>query len=112
MIIHGDALMVLRGMESESVNCVITSPPYWGLRDYGVEGQLGLEKTYQEYLDKLLAIFDAEARRRLAGDQRPAGARHARRQIIGEFGAGRLALPFGVEQRNLEARRIRRAAAE
>lgn len=42
-IIHGDALDVLRALPAESVHCVVTSPPYWGLRDYGVDGQLGLE---------------------------------------------------------------------
>ena len=44
-IILGDALTVLKDWPDESVQCVITSPPYWGLRDYGVAGQLGLEKT-------------------------------------------------------------------
>ena len=44
-LICGDSLEVLRTLPSESVQCCITSPPYWGLRDYGVEGQLGLEPT-------------------------------------------------------------------
>ncbi|GAI73341.1 unnamed protein product, partial [marine sediment metagenome] len=44
-LICGDALEVLKKIPSESVNCCICSPPYWNLRDYGVEGQLGLEKT-------------------------------------------------------------------
>ena len=57
MIVTGDALTVLRSMPSESVHCVVTSPPYWGLRDYGVEGQLGLERTPAEYVDKVAAIF-------------------------------------------------------
>lgn len=57
-IIHGDAIAILKTLESESVDCVITSPPYWGLRDYGVEGQLGLEPHFNEYIDKLIAIFD------------------------------------------------------
>ena len=48
-IIHGDALVVLRSLPDESVQCCVTSPPYWGLRDYGVAGQLGLEKTPEEY---------------------------------------------------------------
>jgi hypothetical protein len=42
---QGDCLQVLKTMADESVHCVVTSPPYWGLRDYGVAGQLGLEKT-------------------------------------------------------------------
>lgn len=61
-IITGDALAVLQGMDSESVDCLMTSPPYWALRDYGVDGQLGLEEHPQLYLDKLWAIFD-EAKR-------------------------------------------------
>ena len=42
-IICADVLEGLRGLEDESVHCCVTSPPYWGLRDYGVPGQLGLE---------------------------------------------------------------------
>lgn len=66
-IINGEALSVLKKMEDESVNCVITSPPYWGLRDYGVKGQLGLEKTFKEYINKLCDIFD-EVKRVLKKD--------------------------------------------
>jgi site-specific DNA-methyltransferase (adenine-specific) len=57
-ILQGDCLEVLKGMDSESIDMCITSPPYWGLRDYGAPGQLGLEPTYQEYIEKLLAIFE------------------------------------------------------
>ena len=53
----GDSLEVLKTFESESIDTIITSPPYWGLRDYGVEGQLGLEKTPEEYVAKLVEIF-------------------------------------------------------
>jgi len=53
-----DALKGLKQLDSESVDCVMTSPPYWALRDYGVEGQLGLEPTFQEYIKKLCDIFD------------------------------------------------------
>lgn len=56
-IICGDVLEVLKTMPDECVHCVVTSPPYWSLRDYGVEGQLGLEKTPKEYVMKLVAIF-------------------------------------------------------
>jgi len=66
-IICGNNLDVLKTFPSESINCCITSPPYWALRDYGVEGQLGLESTFQEYLDKLIAIFD-EVKRVLRKD--------------------------------------------
>ncbi len=52
-----DCLEFMRQMPSGSVHCVVTSPPYWGLRDYGVEGQLGLEQTPEEYLDKRTPEF-------------------------------------------------------
>jgi DNA modification methylase len=45
MIYQGDSLTVLKGLPSESVDCCITSPPYYGLIDYGMEGQIGLEAT-------------------------------------------------------------------
>jgi site-specific DNA-methyltransferase (adenine-specific) len=48
-------------------NCCISSPPYWALRDYGVEGQLGLEPTFEEYIDKLCTIYD-EVKRVLRDD--------------------------------------------
>ena len=56
-ILQGDCLKVLSTLEDESVDCVITSPPYWGLRDYGVDGQLGLEETPEEYVSKLVSVF-------------------------------------------------------
>lgn len=54
---HGEAAAVLREMPAASVDCVVTSPPYFGLRDYGERGQLGMESTPQEYVDRLVAIF-------------------------------------------------------
>jgi DNA modification methylase len=57
-IYNGNALDVLKTFPDESVDMVITSPPYWALRDYGAEGQLGLETTFQEYINKLCDIFD------------------------------------------------------
>lgn len=66
-IIHGDALEKLRELPAESAQCCVTSPPYWGLRDYGVAGQLGLEETPAEYVDKLVAVF-SEVRRVLKND--------------------------------------------
>jgi len=53
-----DALEGLKTLQDNSIDCVVTSPPYWALRDYGVEGQLGLEPTFQEYITKLCDIFD------------------------------------------------------
>lgn len=66
-IINGDSLAVLKTLPSESVNCCVTSPPYWALRDYGVEGQLGLEPSFHEYINKLCNIFD-EVKRVLRND--------------------------------------------
>lgn len=57
-IVQGDCLELMRELPDGSVDCVITSPPYWGLRDYGVNGQLGLESTHKEYITKLCNIFD------------------------------------------------------
>lgn len=67
MLLHGDVLDMLKTLDSESVHCCVTSPPYWGLRDYGVEGQLGLEKTPQEYIAKMVEVF-REVRRVLRKD--------------------------------------------
>ena len=66
-VIHSDCLDVMKEMPDESVNCCVTSPPYWGLRDYGVDGQLGLEKTPGEYVEKMVVIF-RELKRILRGD--------------------------------------------
>ena len=66
-IINGDSLEVIKTLPDGSVNCCVTSPPYWGLRDYGVEGQLGLEKTPEEYVGKMVAVF-GEVRRVLRDD--------------------------------------------
>jgi DNA modification methylase len=63
-IYHGDCLEVMRQWPPECVDMCVTSPPYWGLRDYGIEGQLGLEKTPEEYIEKLVEIF-REVRRAL-----------------------------------------------
>src|SRR3990167_11287029 len=53
-----DALNGLKQLDSESIDMVMTSPPYWALRDYGVASQLGLEPTFEEYIKKLCDIFD------------------------------------------------------
>ncbi len=59
---HGDAANILASLEAASVDCIVTSPPYYGQRDYGVSGQLGLEDHPQEYINRLVAVF-REARR-------------------------------------------------
>lgn len=56
-ILVGDATEHLRRMPAQSVHCVMTSPPYFRLRDYGVPGQVGLEETGEEYIEKLVSIF-------------------------------------------------------
>jgi len=66
-IICGDCLEVMREWPDQSVNCCVTSPPYWGLRDYGVDGQLGLESTPEEFVSKMVEVF-REVRRVLRDD--------------------------------------------
>ena len=67
MIYCGDALKVLKSLPDRSVNCCVTSPPYWGLRDYGMDGQIGLEQSIHEHIDKLVEVF-REVRRVLRDD--------------------------------------------
>jgi DNA modification methylase len=64
---NGDCREVLKTLADQSVNCVVTSPPYYGLRDYGVEHQIGLEQTPDEYVAQMVAVF-REARRVLRDD--------------------------------------------
>ncbi len=66
-VIEGDALEVLKTLEGGSVQCAITSPPYWRLRDYGFASQLGMEETLSEYLERLVETF-REVRRVLRPD--------------------------------------------
>lgn len=66
-VAQGDALEVLAGMPPESVQTACTSPPYYALRDYGVEGQIGLERTPQAYVARLVEVF-REVRRVLRTD--------------------------------------------
>lgn len=66
-ILKGDCLQVLRTLPDCSVHCCVSSPPYWRQRDYGMPGQLGLEQTPEEYIEKFTAIF-REVRRALRDD--------------------------------------------
>jgi len=66
-ILHGDSLTQLARIPSGVFNMCVTSPPYWGLRDYGKDGQIGLEKTPEEYVGKLVTVF-REVRRTLRDD--------------------------------------------
>ena len=66
-ILVGDVRTRLAALEDGSVRCVVTSPPYWGLRDYGRDGQIGLEQTPEEYVAQMVEVF-GEVRRVLADD--------------------------------------------
>jgi DNA modification methylase len=66
-LLHGDCLDVLPTLPANSVDCCVTSPPYWGLRDYGCAGQLGIEKTPEEYVANMVAVF-REVKRVLRDD--------------------------------------------
>jgi site-specific DNA-methyltransferase (adenine-specific)/site-specific DNA-methyltransferase (cytosine-N4-specific) len=66
-IIVGDALTELAKLPDNYVQCCVTSPPYWGLRDYGIEGQIGAEMSLDEYIKKLVSVFQ-QVRRVLADD--------------------------------------------
>lgn len=64
---HMDCLEGLKLLEDNSINTCVTSPPYYGLRDYGVDGQIGLEETFEEYINHLVEIF-REVKRVLKDD--------------------------------------------
>mgnify|MGYP007071568294 CR=1 FL=1 len=66
-ILRGDCREVLRSLPDESVHCVVTSPPYWGLRDYGVDGQIGLEPTFEKFIVEMTDVF-RDVRRVLRSD--------------------------------------------
>ena len=67
LILEGDAAEKLKVIDAESVHTCVTSPPYFGLRDYGTSGQIGLEQTPEEYVEKLVMVF-REVRRTLRDD--------------------------------------------
>ena len=66
-IINRDALCALRELPAESVHCCVTSPPYYALRDYGLDMQIGREDTPEQYIDRLVEVF-RELRRVLKDD--------------------------------------------
>lgn len=112
----GDCLQTLRAMPDCSVHCVVTSPPYFGLRDYGVDGQIGLEPTPEEFVQALVEVF-REVRRVLRNDGTlwlnlgdsycTTSTYNAPRKSGGEYGrvAGsrqpRAAAPAGIKAKNL-----------
>ena len=57
-ILHGSCIDKIKELEDNSIDCVVSSPPYFGLRDYGVDGQFGLEKTYQDYIANTVKVFE------------------------------------------------------
>ena len=66
-ILVGDARRILHDMPEGHFDCAVTSPPYWGLRDYGIEGQIGAERTVDEYIADLVLLF-REVKRTLTND--------------------------------------------
>ena len=66
-ILQGDVIERLQDIEDNTIQCVVTSPPYWGLRDYGEDAQLGLEEPPEEYVDNMVKVF-REVRRTLKDD--------------------------------------------
>jgi site-specific DNA-methyltransferase (cytosine-N4-specific) len=66
-LIRGDASLVLAEMPDQCIQTVVTSPPYWSLRDYGIPGQVGLEKSVYDFIDTLAGLFD-QVRRVLRDD--------------------------------------------
>lgn len=66
-IINDDASKGLLGISDESIHCCVTSPPYYGLRDYGDDRQIGLESTPEEYIERLVSVF-REVKRVLRDD--------------------------------------------
>jgi hypothetical protein len=66
-IIPGDCIEGMRTLPDASVHCCVTSPPYWGLRDYGHDGQIGLEDTPEAYVARMVEVF-REVRRVLRDD--------------------------------------------
>ncbi|HEY0032808.1 MAG TPA: DNA methyltransferase, partial [Devosia sp.] len=66
-LLVGDCIESMRDMPDQSVNCCVTSPPYFGLRDYGMDGQIGLEQRAPEYVRNLVSVF-SEVHRVLRDD--------------------------------------------
>lgn len=114
-IINADVLDGLRQLEDESVHCVVTSPPYWGLRDYDVDGQIGLEESPQAFVSRLVEVF-REVRRVLrkdgtcwlnlgdsyAGGGRGDGSITAKQKTnIGSLGFGPQKAPAGFKPKDL-----------
>ena len=57
-VLHGDSTEMLKNLPDNSVHCCVTSPPYYGLRDYGEDGQIGREESPEQYIERLVAVFN------------------------------------------------------
>lgn len=113
-IFSGDVREQLKRIETESVDCCITSPPYWGLRDYGVSGQLGLEKNPEEYVANMVSVF-REVKRVLkkegtlwlnlgdsyAGSGKGIGSNHGKAVFSDEEVGEKKAVPLGLKPKDL-----------
>ena len=115
-LLQGDALEQLKTLPDESIHCCVTSPPYWGLRDYGVDGQMGLEPTPDEYVAKMVEVF-REVKRVLRkdgtlwlnlGDSYTCGGRKTRdpgqskkHPAFEDWGKGRPETPDGLKPKDL-----------
>ena len=121
-ILQGDALTKLKELDDRSINTCVTSPPYWGLRDYGQEDQLGLEETAEEFIDNMVAVF-SEVKRCLRDDgtlwlnmgdsYAMSYIRGGNKEFTGDIGShkhwgkegsiklGKRNLPFNLKQKNL-----------
>lgn len=119
MILIGDCVESMRGLPDQSVHTCVTSPPYFGLRDYGHDGQIGLEPTPDEFVSKLVAVF-REVRRVLRddgtlwlniGDSYATGTKAARQQSTkpgvganrpeAQNSVARIGTPFGCKTKDL-----------
>ena len=121
-ILQGDAVAKLKELDDGYINTCVTSPPYWGLRDYGQEDQLGLEETAEEFIDNMVAVF-SEVKRCLRDDgtlwlnmgdsYAMSYTRGGNKEFKGDIGShkhwgkegsiklGKRNLPFNLKQKNL-----------
>jgi DNA modification methylase len=110
---RGDCLKILRRLPDASVQCCVTSPPYWGLRDYGVAGQLGLEPTPEAYVARMVEVF-REVRQVLRDDgtlwlnigdsyaaSGPPGGQGKQRSNVGSKGVTLRLAPPGFKSKDL-----------
>ncbi len=107
---HGDCREVLRTLPDESVHCCVTSPPYFGLRDYGVAGQIGLEPTPEAFVEEMVTVF-REVRRVLRKDGTlwlNLGDSYASGEVGRVDGAGP-GRSLGIKQKPRSERRINQA---